>query len=138
MPDEVKPVPDALRDLGDIYRERNAVYGNSVLEFGEVFMALFPKGLTIDNAVDANRLALLLHVADKLKRYSSAFARGERHRDSLDDIAVYAQLLQHCDSLREKSPQPRVNEAPTVATYQEIADEVEASEREFRPMRQKR
>ncbi len=107
MPDEIKSVPDALRDLGDIFRDRNAVYGNSFLQFGSVFMALFPKGLTIDNETDANRLAVLLHVADKLTRYSNAFARGEHHPDSLDDIAVYAQILRYVDALRD-APSPKL------------------------------
>jgi hypothetical protein len=94
-------VPEALIGLAELYRERNAVYGESYNTFGRVFAALFPSGLVIRTVDDANRAALLFHVVDKLVRYANNFERGG-HGDSLDDISVYAQMLRDYDAAVRK------------------------------------
>lgn len=91
-------VPDRLTKLGDIYRERNAIYGDTYKNFGAVMKSFFPKPLTLDKEEDWNRIGLFFHLADKLARYSASFPRGVvGHVDSLDDLSVYSQMLQEYD-----------------------------------------
>lgn len=92
----MKTVPQALADLGAIYKQRNAIYGNNYKLFGHAMTALFPDGITIKTEEDWNRLSLFLHCADKLSRYAASFKQGG-HVDSLDDLSVYAQMLQEVD-----------------------------------------
>lgn len=94
---KVLSVPEAFEKMANMFRERNAVYGSTYKDFGKVLMALRPQGYVIETEEDANRLGILIHVADKLARYCRQFHAGG-HPDSLDDLSVYAQLLQECDS----------------------------------------
>lgn len=93
----IKKVPDALSALGDIYRERNAVYGDTYKNFGRVMKGFFPDPVALTTEEDWNRMALFLHCADKLARYAGSFSRGG-HVDSLDDLSVYSQMLQEYDA----------------------------------------
>jgi hypothetical protein len=109
---EVKPIrtPDeALARLGELYLQRHSVYGSTNEDFGKVFMAFFPAGVEVRDEETANRLALFNHVADKLARYARQFANGG-HEDSLDDVSIYAQLLQEYDKkcLARAIPSARV------------------------------
>ena len=93
-----KSVPDRLKDLGDLYRERNALYGDNYLHFGKIMAGLFPHGLILQGEEQFNRFCLFMQCVHKMSRY----ARGqmkEGHPDSLDDNAVYSQLLSHFDDL---------------------------------------
>jgi hypothetical protein len=90
-------VPDRLAKLAEIYRSRNAVYGDTYKRFGKVMMALFPEPLTLSTEEDWNRMALFFHKADKIARYASSFTKGG-HVDSLDDDAVYGMMLQEYDA----------------------------------------
>lgn len=101
----VKPVPERLSDLGSIYRERNEVYGDDFRRYGRVIMALFPDGVKLDNEQDANRFGVLTQMIAKFGRYCSSFAVGG-HADSLDDLAVYAQILSLLDEERNAIPFP--------------------------------
>jgi hypothetical protein len=96
-----KSVPDRLTELGDIYRERNKVYGDNYKTFGKFAKAIFPGTLVLETEDDWNRVALLIHCATKLSRYSNSFSRGG-HADSLDDIAVYSQMLAETDNEIQK------------------------------------
>ena len=93
-----KSVPQALKDLGKIYEERNAVYGDNYLHFGQVMMGMFPRGLTLETEDDFNRFALFVWAASKLTRYAQSFNRGG-HADSCDDASVYMQMLNEVDGL---------------------------------------
>lgn len=93
----MKKVPDALADLGNIYRERNAVYGDTYKNFGKVMMGFFPNPITLSTEQEWNRMALFFHCADKLARYAGSFKAGG-HVDSLDDNSVYSQMLQEYDA----------------------------------------
>lgn len=97
----VKKVPDALAELGEIYRQRNAVYGDTYKNFGKVMKGFFPGPVTLVDESDWNRMALFFHGADKLARYAGAFDRGG-HVDSLDDCSVYCQMLQEYDAERRQ------------------------------------
>jgi hypothetical protein len=52
----------------------------------------------LKTADDANRLHLVIMILSKLSRYCWQFDQGG-HVDSLDDMAVYAQMLQEVDEL---------------------------------------
>lgn len=92
----VKPVGQALADLGTLYAERNKLYKNNYKFFGDVLIGLFPTGLTLTSEADFGRFALFVHLVTKITRYAFMFPQGG-HIDSLDDIAVYAQMLQEYD-----------------------------------------
>ena len=96
-------VGERLADLGRIYDERAAVYGDNYRHFGEAMMGLFPRGLELKTAEDFNRLGLFFHVMSKASRYAQCLARGEGHFDSLSDLAVYAMMAQECDDVKGKT-----------------------------------
>lgn len=98
-----KFVPEQLRKAAAIYEERNALYGDNYRRFGQVWVALFPDGISTtsshDPVGDCNRLGILVQVVSKLTRYCQNFNAGG-HIDSLDDLIVYAAMLQELDSER--------------------------------------
>ena len=91
-----KPVPRNLHELADLYAERNAMYSDNYKTFGDMMIGLFPNGLTITSAEDWNRAALFIHICTKVSRYSASFDKGG-HKDSLNDLSVYSQMLQELD-----------------------------------------
>jgi hypothetical protein len=58
--------------------------------------ALFPEGVELKSPSDFTRFALFAQAHGKLVRYAARFAAGG-HPDSLDDTAVYAQILRFVD-----------------------------------------
>lgn len=92
----MKTVPDALRRAAEIYEGRNEVYGNSYKRHGDIMAVLFPDGATLKSPSDFNRFAILIMIAAKLDRYAVNWEKGG-HADSLDDISVYAQMLNELD-----------------------------------------
>lgn len=91
------PTPDfILRSQAELFKSRNAEYGDGYKEFGKIIMSLFPDGLKIENQKDASRLAILNIMIAKLDRYCKNFHKGG-HKDSLSDISVYAAMLQEVD-----------------------------------------
>lgn len=97
-------VHERLVRLGEIFKERNGLYGDTFRSFGTIMSGFFPNGLEVRTEADWNRLALLMHVADKLSRYANNFVVGG-HADSLDDTSVYAQILQMIDA-EQKDDKP--------------------------------
>lgn len=91
-------VPDRLKNLSKLYADRNAQYGDNYLKFGAVMAAIFPDGITLKTAEHHNRFALFVQMAHKLTRYARSINRGG-HEDSLDDLAVYAQMAQEFDAM---------------------------------------
>ena len=95
-PPRRKTVPEMLASLGDLYKKRNKLFRNNYKHFGKVMLGMFPNGLTLKTEADFNRLGIFVQLASKMTRYGQQFADGG-HTDSLDDIAVYAQMLQEFD-----------------------------------------
>jgi len=93
---KVASVPERLRLAAKIYEERNKLYGNDYKHFGEVMIGLFPNGLALKSVDDWARMGLLINIAAKLSRYARNFKQGG-HKDSLDDLSVYAQMLAEVD-----------------------------------------
>jgi hypothetical protein len=91
-----KSVPDRLQALGDLYRERNKLYGNNYKEFGAIMAGMFPEGLTLTTVEDFNRFTIFVQAFAKFTRYAKAIKTGG-HADSLDDISVYCQMMREYD-----------------------------------------
>ena len=96
VPAEDSIVPGSLAALGRIYEERNRKYGKNYHLHGFVMMGLFPHGVNLASVSDFNRYSCLKEMATRLGRYSHNFHDGG-HTDSLDDIAVYSQMLRELD-----------------------------------------
>ena len=89
-------VPEKLRALAKIHDERGGLYGDNYKYGGMILLGLFPEGLHLETEEEFNRFHLLVYMAGKLSRYARMLKRGG-HRDSLDDLAVYSQLLAEYD-----------------------------------------
>jgi hypothetical protein len=90
-----KSVPEMLRECADLYEQRNALYGDNYRRFGYFMARLFPAGVRVETPDDWNRIGIFVQVAAKLSRYANQWEHG--HRDSLDDMAVYAMMLRELD-----------------------------------------
>lgn len=81
--------------LSNINKSRGNDYGD-FRKLGKVLSSYFPDPLTIEGEDEWNRLALLMLTINKVVRYSVNFKKGG-HSDSLNDVAVYAMMLQGMD-----------------------------------------
>jgi len=91
---ERKRAPDLLADGAATFRQRNAVYGDTYLNFGKAAAAMFPNGLTIPADPEAfNRLGNFVQCLGKVMRYASNLEQGG-HQDSAHDLMVYAAMLE--------------------------------------------
>lgn len=89
-------VPERLNLLAELYKQRQQLYGDNYKLIGDAFVALFPNGLTLNSPEGFNRFSLFVQILTKMTRYGQMFAKGG-HTDSLNDMAVYAQMLQELD-----------------------------------------
>lgn len=92
-------VPEMLKTAASIYEERNKLYGTNYKRIGFIMMRLFPEGLKITTSEDFNRLGIFVQLMAKVTRYAAQFQAGG-HKDSLDDMAVYAMMLQELDDMK--------------------------------------
>lgn len=92
-----RSVGEALADLASLYDERNALYKDNYKRFGPALFTLMGP-VQLNNAHDINRFAILVQVFAKVSRYVQLFKEGGHH-DSLDDLSVYAQMLQELDRM---------------------------------------
>lgn len=86
---------ERLEQLAALYLKKNAEYGAAYEDAGAVLAALFPEGVWLTSPQAFVRFALVCRIADKLTRYTKNFTTG--HPDSLDDLAVLAQILRTVD-----------------------------------------
>jgi hypothetical protein len=98
-------VPKRLQDLGDLFEQRGKVYGEAYKKYGEqAFLMIGP--ISLATPEDFGRLALVLQIIAKTARYTNNFGKGG-HIDSLDDLSVYAQMLQEIDGeIRSRDENP--------------------------------
>lgn len=80
-----------LEELAEIQSQRAEVYGNYKI-IGRVMDALYPDGFLVKGPDEWNRIILFLMIQNKLARISNGIPTSS-HRDSLDDISIYAQML---------------------------------------------
>ena len=85
-----------LSRIAEIYKERNALYGDNYKHFGRTLIGMFPQGLALNTEEEFNRFALFLNILHKLTRYARSI-NSAGHGDSLDDMAVYAMMLRETD-----------------------------------------
>lgn len=86
--------------LAELFKSRNAAYGNTYVNHGHVMLDLFCGEIpTIFTKKDSARMGVLNMIVSKLTRYCQNWNTG--HVDSLDDLTVYAQMLQHLDSMED-------------------------------------
>lgn len=77
--------------------ERQEVYGPAgFVEHGELFKAIFPKGVTLKTAADFSRFVLLVNIGTKMCRYAKNFEAGG-HPDSIHDLGNYGFILEAYD-----------------------------------------
>ncbi len=91
-------VGDRLRHHGEIFDQRNALYGENYKNFGKVMVGMFPSGLLLQSADDFTRFGLLVQAISKDTRYAAQFMKGG-HVDSLDDGSVYRTMLNEVDHM---------------------------------------
>jgi len=100
-------VATELHAKAEIYRTRNALYGDNYKRFGPMFsLMLAGQKLDTSNPDDMNRLGILVQIAAKMTRYGENFNRGG-HDDSLDDIAVYSMMLKELDAISAEKRRQR-------------------------------
>lgn len=92
-------VAQELEKKAQLFEERNALYGNNYVRFGDFMKALFPNGVVLKTEQDFNRFGIFVQIVSKITRYAERFANGG-HGDSLDDNAVYSMMLKHLDSMK--------------------------------------
>jgi hypothetical protein len=97
--DGTKSPLECIQDATETFRERAAVYGDNYLRFGHVMQALFPDGVTINNADDWNRFGIIIQKVSKLSRYATNPYCG--HIDSTHDDGVYSFMLESLDRAAE-------------------------------------
>lgn len=112
----IKKPDERLADAAKIFAERSVLYGENYLRHGMVLQALFPEGLKLQSLNDHNRFGLLTQVVAKMTRYCENFSKGG-HEDSLDDLSVYAQMLNYVDGLIKQD-----SDAERVADLKRFAD----------------
>lgn len=95
LPDAKRP-GEALIDLAQVFANRNATYGDNWESAGAFLKTLFPEGVKLSSLDDFVRIGVLVQVAAKLTRYAENWDKGG-HTDSLNDLSVYAQILEYID-----------------------------------------
>ena len=98
----MKTATQFLTDALETYKQRNAVYSNNYELVGTVMHGLFPEGLLIETPHDWERLHIFLLQVVKMTRYARNWEKGG-HAESMDDISVYAAILNEIDSKEKPS-----------------------------------
>lgn len=80
-----------LEEMAKTFRERNAIYKDNYIALGEVFVALFPDGISLKTKEDYITFNFLLQVVGKLTRFART---GSTHLDSVHDLSVYGAMLE--------------------------------------------
>lgn len=93
---KIRNPAERLRDAAKIRDERGQIYGDNYKYGGMVLLGLFPNGLTLETEEEFNRFLLMSMLVVKVSRYAQNLKRGG-HEDSLNDLAVYSQLLAEYD-----------------------------------------
>lgn len=89
-----------LRGLSKLYAQRGKLYKDGYKRGGIILKALFPNGVDQTDITVLNRYVLVVYMVTKLVRYCDNFNVGG-HEDSLDDLAVYAEILNSYDMEEE-------------------------------------
>lgn len=74
------------------------LYGDHFMDTGDLLFMLLGGPVALTTRKDMTRFKNLTQVVDKLHRYCVNFHKGG-HPDSLDDLAVYAQIQAYMDEV---------------------------------------
>lgn len=121
---------DNLQRGAETFRERNALYGDNYLRFGEVMQRLFPDGVVLNSPEAFNRYGALTQCVAKLSRYCAQFDE-DGHEDSAHDLMVYAAILQELTG--KPSPERFRYPAPSAEDWRKKLDEAEAGKKRTQP-----
>lgn len=96
-----RTVPERLKELGTLYEERNALYGDNYKHTGKVLKGMFPNGINLMTEKEFNEFALFIQLVHKTTRIAQSISTYEQplHADSLDDLSVYSQMLAEVSEL---------------------------------------
>jgi len=87
-----KTVPEFLKEKAKLFEEKGKEYGHSYLQYGDVMVALFPKGLPkIETKKEWNKFGIFNMLVHKLIRLANTNFESV---DSIKDIQVYAAMLE--------------------------------------------
>lgn len=89
-------VAERLKNLSNLFKERDKVYKSNYKNIGCVLRSIFPDGAYLRTEEEFNRFFLFMMLVFKLTRASKTFPY-KLHGDSLDDLAVYAQMIRDYD-----------------------------------------
>lgn len=101
---EENSADNLLKKAAELFKERNAVYGDNYLMVGETMKGLFPYGVNLLTADDFNRFHILMLMVVKLTRYTNNWKEG--HLDSISDNTVYSAMLEMIDRDIERQKPP--------------------------------
>jgi len=85
----MKTPDQILKELSDLYLEKNKEYGDAWKRQGEVLHALYPEGITLSCPDDYLRFHLMVQIVIKTNR----IATDKNHKDSPRDLAVFCAML---------------------------------------------
>ena len=109
----MKTVPERLRDLADVFEEKNKEYGDTYRNLDKMFEGFdwYQRATRLPTGtfVTANRLAVFSLMCVKLQRYANSLHNGG-HPDSLVDLAVYCMMMAELDE-RERRSADELDEA---------------------------
>jgi len=93
-------VRERLEALIKIREERGTDYRDNYLRVGVAMTSLLGE-VRLRTPRDQIRFSLLNHIFSKLSRYCILWDKGG-HEDSLNDLAVYSQILAEVDAMPEE------------------------------------
>ena len=83
--------------MAKLFERNNAFYKSNIDMHRDLMLALFPDGVVLKTSDDHKRMQIFSLIIVKLSRYAKNWVEGG-HEDSLEDLAVYAAMLQQVDS----------------------------------------
>lgn len=96
-----KTVPEILKEKAKLFEEKGKEYGHSYLQYGDVMLALFPKGLPkIETKKEWNKFGIFNMLVHKLIRLANT---NFESTDSIKDLQVYAAMLEEIVNGEEKN-----------------------------------
>ncbi len=101
-----KEVPELMEEAIEIYKNKNQDYGDSYKIIGHVMERIFPKGITLNNASEFNRIGALILILTKITRYANLFSKEKINFDSKSDttldMGVYSFILTYLENINQK------------------------------------
>lgn len=100
-PPQKRDVPELMEEAIKTYRKKNQDYGDSYKIIGHVMEKIFPKGITLNNASEFNRIGALILILTKITRYANLFSKEKINFDSKNDtvmdLGVYSFILSYLE-----------------------------------------